>query len=375
MGNNNSGIDPERAALILQIQPGVSRPRRTVHQHASLLNQQQVDRADDRPPPYSQGKDQVAPGTEMTMSGVPVGPWELACNIGVQGPFLQLDARGEPTWTQVDCAATDGKQKYRRDGFTIALGLSQIMVTKQGYNWTCDASTYAGRLLSNRDTISLRNLGQRLLVFERTVVAANRDRPKPKPREDKKGCLKVESQSSNIWVITGTDIYQVEGHGNDVVIRSPQFLRLWDMNKREFRWERTGGGGHIWGFTQNHIIRKVGKCWMHERKTGHVYGDFSLPINGLTDLNEEHHFGPVVSASGLFLYKPGRKAIFIFRIGEREVDARLWESTDDIQGSLLMRGGLDNLELELIGQKPTWTKYDETWPVYKEWDPIKRRIR
>lgn len=40
-----------------------------------------------------------------------------------------------------------------------------------------------------------------------------------------------------------------------------------------------------------------------------------------------------------------------------------------------MRGGLDNLELEVIGQKPTWTKYDEKWPVYKEWDPIKKRIR
>ncbi|KAF7588278.1 hypothetical protein BBP40_005932 [Aspergillus hancockii] len=328
---------------------------------------------DDPPPPYPQ-QDQVVPSTEATVPRIPDGCWELACNIGVQDRFLQLNAQGKPTWTQVY-----GKQEYRREDFIIVLGLSQITVTNQAYNWTCDAHTEAGQLLmSKRDTISLRNLEERLFVFERTVETDNLDRPKSKPREDQKDCLKVQSRSSNIWTVTGTDIYQVEGYENDVVIRSPRFLRLYDMTKGKFRWKKEifGGGGHILGFTKKYILIKAGVCWLRERKTGHFYGDFSLPIyNSLTDLNEKHHFGPVMSASGLFLYKSGRKGIFVFEIGDRKVDARIWESTVDIQGSLLLRGGLDNLELEVIGQNPTWTKFDETWPVYKEWDLIKKRIR
>ena len=148
--------------------------------------------------------------------------------------------------------------------------------------------------------------------------------------------------------ITGTDIYQVEGYENDIVIRSPRFLRLWDLAKGKYRWEREGAGGQICGFTRKYILLKVGYFWLRERKTGHLYGEFRLPIyTAFTSLKEEHHFGPVMSARGLFLYKPGRKAIFIFQIDDEKVDARIWESTVDIQGRLLLRGGLDNLELEL----------------------------
>ncbi|KAJ5544110.1 hypothetical protein N7494_005389 [Penicillium frequentans] len=380
MGDNEYGTELERAALISQIQSAASDLRYTATQHASQLislsNTWPVDHDKDLPPPYPQEQDQLVPGTEATMPGIPGGRWELACNIRVQDPIWQLNAWGEPTCTRVASATTDGKQEYRRDDFIIALGLSQIMVTNQAYNWTCGVNTHAGQLLiSKRDTISLRNLGERLLVFERTVVTAKLDRPKPKPREDQKGCLKVEKQSFNIWAITGTDIYQVEGYEDDVVIRSPRFLRLWEMTRGRFRWERPGGGGHIWGLTQKYVLIKAGECWLRKRKSGHVYGSFSLPIyTGLTDPNEETNFGPVASASGVFLHKPGRKAIFIFQIRDREVDARIWESTIDIQGSLLLRGELDNLELEVIGQNPTWTKYNETWRVYKERDFFKRRI-
>lgn len=208
-------------------------------------------------------------------------------------------------------------------------------------------------------------LGERLLVFERTILTKDRDRPPPKPRGDAKGCLKIESLSSNIWTITGTDIYQVEGYENDVVIRSPEFLRLWDMTKQKFRWERErSGDGHIWGFTKKYIIIKVGHCHLHERKSGYVYGNFCLPhFTAFIDFNEDNHFGPVVSTGGLFLYKPCRKAIFIFQIRDRGVDFSIWESTDEIRGTLVLRGNLENLELALIGQKPTWTKYEETVPV------------
>lgn len=375
MGNNKYGTGAERAALYSQIRSGLSELRFTALQSAlqsasqliSQSTQQSVDADDPPPPPYSE---------ICTVPCIPGGRWDLACNINVQGPFVQLNATGEPTWMQVACATTDGDRGYRRDDFAITQNLPEIMVTNQTYSWTCDANTHAGQLLmSKRDTISLRNLGERLLVFERTVMTKNLDRPTPKPREDPKGCLKIESQSSNIWTITGTDIYQVEGYENDVVIRSPEYLRLWDMAKGRFRWERKGsGGGRIWGLSQKFIVIKVGKCWLHERKTGNVHGEFYLPhYSAFIDFNENHHFGPVVSTDGLFIYKPCRKAIFVFEICDREVEFRIWESTTNIQGSLVLRGDLNNLEVEIIGQKPTWTKYEEKEPVYRN-DFIKKRL-
>ena len=109
--------------------------------------------------------------------------------------------------------------------------------------------------------------------------------------------------------------------------------------------------------------------WLRERKTGYLHGHFRFP-DDLISRKEEHHFGPVVSADGSFLYKPGRTAIFIFQIDDEKVDARIWESTVDIQGSLLLRGELDNLKLEPIGQKPSWTRYSEIWPI---WPIYKKR--
>lgn len=125
---------------------------------------------------------------------------------------MRLNAAGKLTWTQE------------------VLGLSQIAVTNKACNWICNANTIAGQLLmSGRDSISLRSLGKHLVVFDRTVVTEDRNRPPPKPRDDPKGSIKVESQSYDIWSITGTDIYQVKGDGNDLVVDSPEYLRLWDM--------------------------------------------------------------------------------------------------------------------------------------------------
>ena len=80
------------------------------------------------------------------------------------------------------------------------------------------------------------------------MIVDDRSRPPPKPHDDPKGCLKVDSQSAplsttSIWSITGTDIYQVEGDGNHLVIKTPEYLGLWDMAKEKkgkrgkLRWE------------------------------------------------------------------------------------------------------------------------------------------
>ena len=208
-------------------------------------------------------------------------------------------------------------------------------------------------------------------------MTENRNRPLSKPRGDSNSCLKIETQFSNIWTISGTDIYQVEVCENDVLVRSTGFLRLWDMAEGRFLWGKRAVSGSvcIWGFINKYILIKVGDCHLYERRSGNDYGKFDLPCNqAFIDWNESHHFDPVISASGLFLYKPCQKAIFIFEIHDRAVDFRIWESTDDIRGSLVLRSNIGNLELELLGQKPKWTKYEETKPLYKN-GFIKKRLQ
>lgn len=323
------------------------------------------------PPPYRLQSSTSKAGHPPRMPG---GRWDLACSIDEPHGFLQLDGRGEPRWTQDTWASSN---RYLRDGFIITLGPSQIAVTCQAHNWTCDTNTDAGQLLtSRRETVTLRNLAQRLLIFERTIVTKYRSQPLQRPHDDTKGCLKIQSQNPQIWTITGTDIYQVEGHEDDIVVQSPVFLRLWDMAKGRWRWEKREPGNidRIWGFTERHVIKKAGSLHMLERSTGYVHGTVALPIyQGFTDFDPTHHFGPVVSTGGLFIYKPSRKVLFIFQLGDKNLNLRIWESTDVIKGSLVVRGNLNNLELELIDQNPTWSKWEETIPVYR-YDFIKKRM-
>lgn len=72
-----------------------------------------------------------------------------------------------------------------------------------------------------------------------------------------------------------------------------------------------------------------------------------------------------MTTRGLFLYKPCRKTLFIFRVDNNQVEFRMWESAEDIQGSLVLRGNLDNLEMELLGKKSTWTKWENKRPIFK----------
>lgn len=346
--------------------------------HTFPANLKPAKTSDDPPPPYSTDNEPASVQGEKGVHRIPGGCWDLACNIGVEGPLLQLNRFNEPKWAQ-DVSAV-GERLYRRDGFGVTLWLSHIRVKHEAREWLCDGNSYAGQLLmSGRNTISLRQLGERLLIFERTIMTNDRDRPPPKPRDDFKGCLKIERVGpdnwSDIWTITGTDIYQVEGYENDVVVRSPRFLRLWDMAKGRLRWEREGSSsGCIWGFSEKFIIVKVGYCHLYERRNGNVYGNFDLVHHqAFIDFNLDNHFGPVMTLGGLVFYKPCQKAIFIFQIRNNEVDVRIWESTDVIQGALLLRGNLENLELKILGQKHEWRKYEEKVRIYKN-GPIKKRL-
>lgn len=105
---------------------------------------------------------------------------------------------------------------------------------------------------------------------------------------------------------------------------------------------------------------------MYERKSGNVHGNFDLVHHrAFIDFDKNNHFGPVMTTGGLVFYKPCRKAIFVFQVHDKEVDIRMWESTEIIQGALVLRGNLENLELEILGQTPRWTKYEERMPIYR----------
>ena len=119
---------------------------------------------------------------------------------------------------------------------------------------------------------------------------------------------------------------------------------------------------------------KVSSCHLYERKNGNFHGDFVLPDDRtIWEFNENNHFGPVMSTKGLFLYKSSPTAILIFRIGDRKVDVRIWESSNSLKGPLVLRGNLEDLELELIEQNPRWRKSVQTVTVCRN-DFIKKRI-
>ncbi|KAL7903811.1 hypothetical protein GGI35DRAFT_465183 [Trichoderma velutinum] len=326
------------------------------------------------PPPYQAT---ASTDTKCLPSNILVESWDLACNINVQDGFLQLDAKGKPVWISVD-TAFPSDQKYQQDGFTITQSTSQITVTNLENAWICRKDTIvASLLMPRRDRVSLRSLGKNLIVFERTTVTNNRYQPQPISQNDERGSVKVELEPSNanVWHLYGTDIYQAEGDGDDLVIDSPNYLRLWDITRRKFRWEkREPGKGYIRGFTEKYVIREVGYHRLHKRRSGHIHGNFQYPkYSKYIDFNEENQFGPVVSTNGLFLYKPCQKALFIFRVGDDEVDFRIWESTSNIEGCLVLRGNLEKLELKLLQQEPSWKKYHSSEPIVKI-NFIKRKI-
>jgi hypothetical protein len=66
-------------------------------------------------------------------------------------------------------------------------------------------------------------------------------------------------------------------HTKDKDMKSPKYLRLWDMAKGKFRWEREDFGGRILGFTEKYVVRGEGYLHLHERKNGNVHGKFQLP--------------------------------------------------------------------------------------------------
>ncbi|KIW22064.1 hypothetical protein, variant [Cladophialophora immunda] len=324
------------------------------------------------PPPYIE----ATCSTRETITDVPDGKWDLACTIPSHDMCLCLTEEGRPTWLNMSDHTEPSGKSFRRHGFDVDLTRPSITLKKQSYTWSCERDSAAGGLLlSQGKDLSLANFGNQLVIFERTVEIEDRSRPPPKSPEDKKGSLKVETASPNIFCLTGTDVYQVEGDEKDLVIRSQCFLRLWDIVKGRFRWEMFKPVGQLFCLTNQYVVFQVSRYKLHQRKNGYIHGEFAFPAYSVfISLKNEDKFGPMVTKDGLVLYKPCKKALFMCHIGDREVRIQAWESEDEIRGSLVLRGDLNNLQVEIIGQNASWTKHEMEEPVFKNWDPIKKYV-
>lgn len=313
----------------------------------------------------------VVPAQEQNLAleetpepAIPKGTWDLACGIGCEGS-INLNSDAIPIWQNTAKTLRPG-EGYLRDGFYVYLNATSITVTNKAYTWKPSAGEAERLLRSNQSSVSLTSIAGQLIVYERTIVKKDPRRPAPKPREDVKGCLQIRSDSHNVWSIRGTDIYQVDGYDNNIVVRTPMHLRLWNMAKRRFLWERPYTLTLIC-VTASYVV--IGEYWWHiiNCDSGLEHGQFMMPTSqAFNNLKEESHFGPVVSAKGVILQKSSDKALYIFSIHSDRVDIRVWESEERIEGCLVLRGSLAELELNIIGHSHVWTKHElKTEWVYK----------
>lgn len=214
------------------------------------------------------------------------------------------------------------------------------------------------------------------MIFERVVLSEDKSRPPPKYPEDKKGSLAVARGSSNVFCVTGTPVHFILGDEKDLVIQTRCFVRFWNTTKGKLCWERKQGvSNRLLCICDRFVVSLAGYYHLRQRHNGYIYGRFDLPrYSAFVSLKSEDHFGPLVSKQDLVLYQPSKKVIFIFSIGDRSVKFRAWESTDEIRGPLILRGSLENLELELIGKTPVWRKHEMEVPIWINWDPIRKYL-
>lgn len=321
-------------------------------------------------PPYD-----IAPSGSMLSSTGEVDifdkRWDLACNVPSKDRLLRslhLDADGKPTWQRA-CYNIKDPTQYERDGFLVDKEGPIIKVTNHSSTWYCPKDTNAGRLLhSNLNDLSIRDFGNQLVVFEHTMRVDDRSRPPPPVREDKKDLVQMESLPCNIWCPTGIDVHQVAGDGEELVLHSPKYLRLWNIGKEKLLWEKYSPTGEILCLSKKYVLVEYGDIHLIERRNGDTHGTFRLPLYpGFISFDKQTWLDPLVSSGGLIFLKRSPKVVYIFSVGERKVTFHIRESSESLEGPLLLRGGLDNLELTTIGQGHDWRIHKVEERVNRKW--------
>lgn len=310
------------------------------------------------------------------------GPWDLAVSLHRPHEFAHLDPNGEVTRVSHDPpgggVTADG---FERDGFRGNITPSHIKITNGVYTWLCDRDKTAGQqLLSAGDPPSLICFGKQLVVYTRApLVEAESERRPPLSSSNEQERLTITSHSG-IWLISGAKV-RVAGDEDDLLVQTPTRLMLWSMSKEKFIWTKDQKAkyvGTICLTEQFALVRSEGisgTFYLHTRKDGKSYASFTLPLyDGFYCCDSGLLFGPVASRSSLVLCKPAKRGICVFRVGKKSLDITFWESDVDLEGLLLLRGDIDNLELRHgSGQALRYRGRKESWRIDR-YDFVKRNF-
>ena len=67
----------------------------------------------------------------------------------------------------------------------------------------------------------------------------------------------------------------------------------------------------------------------------------------------------MVSQGGLIFLKTTPETHYIFSIQSGKVYFQLWKADIKVEDPMVLRGSMDNVELEVLGKEPNWTIYKQ----------------
>ena len=302
---------------------------------------------------------QPTPNKRQTELKILTQSWDLALNIPPNSSLLRLDHNGKPTWYQT---AADNTSTYRHSGFDVDLAQPEVRVRNHLDVWRIPEESYmAYALHKRRDDVTLESFGQHLVTHSRRLISQDRRRSRNTGEADEgKNAIRIECISDGVFNIDGlSGVCQLEGDNHDLVLRTPRFLRLWNIATREFRWRIRYIDGRVMCLSGNYILyqdsEEFDKVWLVQRKNGHVYGSVTIPIPSATStLGNEPYSNIWRTESDLIVWNRPR-ALIIFRLSADVVEYRVWKSANEIRGAILVKGSLETLSVEIIGQEPCWS--------------------
>jgi hypothetical protein len=261
---------------------------------------------------------------------------------------LYLNATGKAAWD-------DGPTSPTIHGLELDQP-QDITITNQGRSWLCPVISNAGQALkSQSEGLTLRRFGEQLVIFELSTIPKATSLFSLEGSDDKEGALRVEQVSTGVWHISGARIFEVEADEQDLVIQSPQYLRLYDMKRKAMRWEKETpmtsklfDMNRIFCLSGSYVVVKHGEYHLLKRSNGSTRGKFDLPEGSVQSLHQEDRFGPLMSSSGLVLYKPCANILYILRISSDKVEYHILGSETKIVGSFVLLGDLEKLEWHLL---------------------------
>ena len=184
-----------------------------------------------------------------------------------------------------------------------------------------------------------------------------------------KNALEVKSESQGVFYITGTAIYNIEGDKEGFLVESQKWIRLWVWKEGKPQHSgRISRPRHKLTLTDKYILCRDQDVTLYSRENGRNRGSFLVP-RPKEFPGSDPEFGPMVSQGGLIFLKTTPETHYIFSIQSGKVYFQLWKAETKVEDPIVLRGSMDNVELEVLGKKPNWTIYKQESKI-KSPDPI-----